>query len=617
MLRRLLATTLLTGLLAVPGQAQAAAPPSQCAGVKVGPAQEVVSDAARKGLGLMGWADTAYGVLPAGDGKYDFLAVAALAGGSGFNQSIAVTRGTLNNPVSDGVQKLAPVIGLPAGYDYGGGGPVYSDPSTGIVLQMLHLEQGFSDGFYSTLHLGKYDPATKRTTYLGPLATPRATKEQIQALHASADMGTPAFTARDGYLYVHFPDYYVNAGGGYASTALSVARAPLADVLSAAANGQVVAWHKYLDGGWGSPAVGGMSTDVRPGERGAWHPNAVRTARGGSLLVQGVSSTEFVLSDSADGVLSWSAAVPLFRDPDKFNAYPTVVGTGADPSVVGDEFYVYYLQWNGVQANWDNAHMMRRRLTCTGGRDLGTVPLVRNDNGSRHLVTTEPVTQPGYYPTRTWMLEAGEKPGTVPIFSCRSGARDQFVSTAANCEGTSFLQTLGWIYDSPPAAPSVALYRCTVPGLDDHYLSTETGCENPEAVNEFLVGYALSTTRVAFSRFDSSSERWVTSGAVTASYGAVKRWFIEGSQQPGTTALYGCSYETPKGTNHFISSQANCEGLTRLRPEGWIYSSRTAAATAPLYRCYHPGDYDHFLGDEQCDGVEGAQREGLMGYAVP
>jgi hypothetical protein len=215
------------------------------------------------------------------------------------------------------------------------------------------------------------------------------------------------------------------------------------------------------------------------------------------------------------------------------------------------------------------------------------------------------------------MLEAGQKPGTVAVSSCLNGANDQFVSPGADCAGFSFLQTLGWIYTSPPAAPSVALYRCHVPGLDDHYLSADAGCENPKAVNEFKVGYALRTTKIALSRFDSFSERWVTSGAVTASYGTVRRWFIEGGQQPGTTALYGCSYPIPDGTNHFISADANCEGQQKLRTEGWIYSTRTAEATAPLYRCYQPDDYDHFLGDEQCDGVEGAQREGLMGYAVP
>ncbi|GAA0570422.1 hypothetical protein HPO96_33315 [Kribbella sandramycini] len=616
MLLRVLTMTLLAGALAVPTQAQAA-DPTPCTGVKVGPAQEVVSNATRRGLGLEGWADTAYGVLSAGGGKYDFLAVAALVPKEGKNQSIAVTKGTLDNPVSDGVSQLAPVVGLPAGYDYGGGGPVYRDAASGIILQMLHLEQSTPGGFYSTLHLGRFDPATKRTTYLGPLAAPRATKDQVAALRAAADMGTPAFTARDGYLYVHFPDYFIPAGGGYGSTALSVARAPLADVLSAAADKRVVPWHKYLDGRWDSPAVGGASSDVRPGERGAWHPNVVRTAGGGSLLVQGVSPNEFVLSNSSDGILSWSAAVPLFRDPDKFNAYPTVVGTGADPAVVGNEFYVYYLQWNTMNQDWTTAQMMRRLVSCTGGIEQGLTALVRSDNGSRHRVTTAPVTERGFYPTRTWMLESGSKPGTVPVYSCRSGAQDQFVSTNADCEGTSFLQTLGWIYAAPPSAPSVALYRCHVPGLDDHYLSTDTGCENSKAINESRVGYALSTTRVAFSRFFNGSERWVTSGAVTSAYAAQKRWFIEGTQQPGTAALYGCSYGIPNGTNHFISVDAGCEGQTRLRTEGWIHASPSGAATTPLYRCYLPSTYDHFLGGADCDGVGGARREGLMGYVVP
>lgn len=623
MIKPLLALTLLAGALAVPGvllardQAQAAT--SQCSGVKVGPAQEVVSNATRKSLGLEGWADTAYGVLPDGSGRYKFLSVAALVGSEGVNQSIAVTRGTLDNPVSDGVQKISPVIGLPGGYQYGGGGPVYRDPATGVVVQMLHLEQSSPGGFYATLHLGRFDPSTGRTTYLGPIITPTATLAQVGQLKATADMGTPSFTARDGYLYVHFPDYYVNSAGGYAGTALSVARAPIADVISAASAGQVVAWHKYNNGAWDSAALGGASTDLRPGEHPAWHPNTVRTAGGGSLLVAGVSPHEFVLTGSSDGVLSWSAAVPLFSDADKFDAYPTVVGIGADPSVVGDEFYVYYLQWNTMNQDWNNAQMMRRLVTCTAGRDLGAVALVRSDDAPRHRVATEPVREQGFYPTRTWLLKAGEKPGTVPLYSCRNGALDQFVSPDANCGGDQYsvLQTLGWIYTSPSSAPSVALYRCHVDGLDDHYLSADPGCENPSAVNEFRVGYALSTTRVAFSRFFNGTERWDTSGPVSTSYSLQQRWFVEGSEQSGTTALYGCSYGTPAGTNHFISAQADCEGQTKLRLEGWIHSVPTADATAPLYRCYLPSAYDHFLAGPDCDGVPGAQREGLMGYAVP
>ena len=610
----------LTSSLLTPAVAVAtpqAAPPSQCAGVKVGPAEEVVADQTRKDLGLDGWADTPFGVLPDGPGTYKFLAVAALAGSEGANQSIAVTRGTLDDPVSDGVETLAPLIGLPDGYQYGGGGPVYRDPGTGLVLQMLHLEQSSPGGFYSSLHLGLFDPDTGRTTYLGPIATPTATREQVAAHHASADLGTPSFTARDGFLYAHFPDYFVDANGNYGGTALSVLRAPLAEVIDAAQDGRTVPWKKYLDGAWNSPGVGGASTDLRPGERAAWHPNTVRTTKGGSLVVAMVSPNEFVLTDSADGVTSWSSSVTLFRDPDRFNAYPTVVGTGADPSVVGDEFYVFYLQWNTMNQDWNNAHMMRRLVTCTGGRDLGTVPLVRSDNADRHRVTTDLVDEAGYYPTHTWLLEAGERPGTKPLYSCRNGAVDQFVSPLADCGGFNVLQTLGWVYTSPPAAPSVALYSCHVAGLDDHYLSADPGCENDAADQEGRIGYALSTTEVALTRFSDGNERWVTTGAVEAEYSAERRWFIEGSEQPGTSALYGCAYDTPRGTNHFMSAEAGCEGQVELGLEGWIHDSPAGSATEPLYRCYQPSEYDHFLADEECDGVAGAQREGLMGYAVP
>lgn len=600
-----------SGLTALP-----AAAVNPCSGVRVGPEQVVVSDARRDQLGLHGWADTAYGVLPDGAGRYRFVAAAALVGPG---QSLAVTRGSLDDPVSGGVQAMQPVIGVPSGYQYAGGGPLYRDPSSGLVLQMLHLEQYVTNGFYTSLHLGRFDPIAGRTTYIGKILTPDVDYGAVAARQVAADLGTPAFTVVDGYLHIHFPDYYIDAWGNYASTALSVARAPLSEVLAAASAGRVTPWHKYRDGAWDSPAIDGPSTDIRPGQRGAWHPNVVRSAAGGSVLVQGVSPREFVLSVSPDGITSWSAAVPLFRDPDRFNAYPTVVGTGADPSVVGDEFYVYYLQWETGTQDWNHARMMRRLVTCTAGRSLEPVALIRYTGDSYHRVTTAAVSERGMYPERTatWYLEAGEKPGTKPLYGCRLGQRDRFVSADPDCEGQAILHTEGWIYESPPPSPSVALYRCYLPSPGDHYLSVDPACETPAAVREGLVGYALASSKVAFSRFFDGTERWVTSHPVTSGYALDRRWFLEISSTPGTAALYGCSYSTPRGINHLISVDPGCEGLTRLGLEGWIHTAPPAGRpSVPLYRCYLPASYDHFLSDRlDCDAVPGAQRERLMGYA--
>jgi hypothetical protein len=661
----LCALLVVTGLPAqaapvAPAGRAAALPTPSCAGVWVGPEEVVASDAKRDSLGLKGWADTAFGVLRDPDGSYRFLAVAALVPGGALPQSIAVTRGTLADPVAGGVASMKGVIGVPAGYQYAGGGPVYRDPvssparrrssphvdhaadrggapafqreteragldhvaQSGMVLQLLHLERHQpAGGFYSELALGRFDPASGQTTYLGRIATPRVTYEQTSAKGWSADMGTPAFTVFGSYVYLHFPDYLTTPEGHYASTALSVARAPVADVLAAARSGGVVPWFKFHDGQWTSPAIGGASTDVRPGERGAWHDNVVRRTSGGSLLVQGVSPHEMVLATSSDGIRSWSTAVPLFRDPDKFNAYPTVVGTGADPSRVGLDFYVYYLQWEQVQQDWEHARMMRRLVRCTEGRSLGSVGLVRHaGTDGKHRVTTTPVRTPGTAPERggLWYLRGASAPGTRAVYECRSAARGSFLSTDAGCEGdgNTIVSTQGWV-DTTPSTGTTALYGCLLPAAKDSYVSIDPGCETAAATPQGLLGYARTTSKVVFSRFYDGREHWDTTGPVSAAYGLEHRYLLDGAAQPNTTALYSCSYETPGGVNHFVSVDSRCEGQRFGRQEGWIHNAAPAGRpSVPLYRCYWPGNYDHFLSTRaDCEAVAGVKPEGLLGYA--
>ncbi|MBM7788941.1 hypothetical protein JOD67_005621 [Tenggerimyces flavus] len=50
---------------------------------------------------------------------------------------------------------------------------------------------------------------------------------------------------------------------------------------------------------------------------------------------------------------------------------------------------------------------------------------------------------------------------------------------------------------------------------------------------------------------------------------------------------------------------------------GWIHNTPPAGRpSVPLYRCYWPGNDDHFLSTHtDCEAVPGVRREGLMGYA--
>ena len=229
--------------------------PGSCSAVSAGPAREVVSNAVRTKLGLGVWPDTALGVLRNPSGSYSFLSA-----DGGPTQKVVVTSGTLANPVSGGVASALPVAGIPAGYSYAGGGPVYQDPGTGMVLQVLHLERSYpkNGGFWSELDLGVLNQATGKTTLLGPIVRPSASFATAEAAGRSVDIGASALSAVGGNLYVYFPDTEVASSGSLQTTGLSAARAPLADVLASAKSGTVGQWWKYGAGGWTIPSLGGV-----------------------------------------------------------------------------------------------------------------------------------------------------------------------------------------------------------------------------------------------------------------------------------------------------------------------------------------------------------------------
>lgn len=567
--------------------AASAAPTALCAGVSVGPAVEVVSNQDRQAHHLDEWPDTAFGYLPD-----QGLLLAAGLNQPGGHAVVVVTKGTPDNPIAGDVVARNDVTGAPAGFQYVSGGPVLS--VDGTVLQTVHAEHRH---FSSELLIGAFDPATYTTRYLATAVTPAASPDQVRLAGVDADLGDPILVRRDDYLYLYFPDFRSDGNGGIGSTVLSVARAKVSDVLAGTAG----AWSKHNQGSWDQPGVGGVSSSIQSGSM-AWAP-AVTSFGGGTLMVAGDSAHEFVLATSTDGLLTWSDRVTLFRDPDSIDAYPTVV-----PGPQANQFSVFYTQWpQTTTPNWGNAHLMRRLVTCTGGQPAASSTLIGYTNGSHDRTSTDLVTAAGFYPGSgsTWRIPATEQPGTVRLLSCRTSADDYMPSTDPNCESANnwLLATLGWLYTSPPAQPSVPLYRCYPAAGNDHYLWTDTGCRGGRL--DGLLGYALTTTRVPFSLYaNGTGLHWATSGPVTADYTAQRQWFLDGS-----TALYGCEYAVPGGTDHMVSLDQRCEGVTFDRVEG-----KVGAGGVPLYRCYRAATYDHFVWDDS--GCAGASTESLLGYAV-
>ncbi|MFJ5984677.1 LamG-like jellyroll fold domain-containing protein [Lentzea sp. NPDC092896] len=87
---------------------------------------------------------------------------------------------------------------------------------------------------------------------------------------------------------------------------------------------------------------------------------------------------------------------------------------------------------------------------------------------------------PGYrYEGSHGLLAITEQPGTRPLFSCRNGAYDQFVSTDSACEGKTVLGALGSIWTAAPqGVANRELRRCLLPGGDgDSMVSNSDDCD--------------------------------------------------------------------------------------------------------------------------------------------
>jgi hypothetical protein len=337
-------------------------------------------------------------------------------------------------------------------------------------------------------------------TYLGRLASPALAFTDATS---NVDMGLPRLnvaTDSDGteYFRVYFPDFRL-VDGTQAATGLSVARAPVREVLDAAAQGRTVEWRKYSgSGGWDQPAWGGDSADINPGQPMAWAPQVAHSsALDASVMAAAVSPREMVLSTSANGIDDWSPRAPLLRDPDRYDAYANLVGSGGDPDDLRREFYLYYLQWPSPDPDWTNARVMRRTVTCTDGLTAEKHPFIRYANGPRHIVTTaEP---PAGYLRESgndWYLWSTHTPGTRPLYGCRNGADDYFVSLDPACDGdrNTIVQTEGFIDTEPSTGPHTALYRCHIEALGDHFVSTDANCEGNGVTQEGLLGYAPTGT---------------------------------------------------------------------------------------------------------------------------
>jgi subtilisin family serine protease len=76
--------------------------------------------------------------------------------------------------------------------------------------------------------------------------------------------------------------------------------------------------------------------------------------------------------------------------------------------------------------------------------------------------------------------------GTHPIYQCLVGGWDYMTSLASNCEGTTFIGVIGYLYDSPPGGANFPIRRCRIGS--EHFDSATSNCEGQ--IVEGILGYS-------------------------------------------------------------------------------------------------------------------------------
>lgn len=119
-------------------------------------------------------------------------------------------------------------------------------------------------------------------------------------------------------------------------------------------------------------------------------------------------------------------------------------------------------------------------------------PLVRYySNGlGVHEVSTGWVDTTTFHVESTlgYLFEAPTGAATTPLYGCKAGSTDYFVSPSQNCEGQRLLGLQGYAFPTRSADNQTPLYRCYTGR--SHFISPSANCEGQ--VVEQLLGYAQS-----------------------------------------------------------------------------------------------------------------------------
>lgn len=391
-------TPIIAALVCAPA---VAAPPAPLCHPSASPPRTVASWQARLAAGAaaqppltdsadgFAWPDTKLGVIRSGFGYSFFASDGGLHArqswqgrevGNGKYGSITTTFGTLDAPLGitpprDVSISRNPDASVNPNYDsytYMGSGSVFQVPAgqkgAGSLLAVYHAELPQA-ALYPVLGMAASRDGGLHWTDLGEIV--RFNQAFAPKLGGYEIGDSTLISSPDGkYFYVYFTDWIATGSKTPKTTnTLAVARAPMASVLAAAFGATrqyAVPFEKFYDLSWAlQPGLGGASTDLIAQSPLQGQPDVHYDSALNRYVLLMSDDTSFAYAESVDGLIWTTPEIfGTYGGNPSIAAYPSAVGLGDDPRVLGRSFYVYFTLLPNDGTGWQHATVQRLTLSC-------------------------------------------------------------------------------------------------------------------------------------------------------------------------------------------------------------------------------------------------------------